>query len=335
MTIEDGDTPLKLWDYAGYCIFHNNPLETVYLGRNYQSGDRPFRGFSTLKNVTVSDKVSALQKDEFRSSTGIRRVSLGANITEIGDGAFYGCDSLISIKLPDLVTSIGTEAFKFCDTLSSINIPSKVKIINGFAFEYCSNLQDIVIPASVDTIGEWAFSNSGLKNVTIEDGDTPLKLWDYAGYCIFHNNPLEKVYLGRNYISGDRPFRGFKSIKTIIIGSPVEKLQSSEFENCSNLEKIYCYRKTPPTCAADAFKGVNKQTCILHVPDQSISLYQAADVWKDFYSIISGVKNIFTDQYTPTDGQWFDMNGQRMGTSKRGMNILRTKDGKAIKVFIP
>ena len=337
VTIEDGDSPLKLWDYAGYGIFHNYPLETVYLGRNYQSGDRPFRDFKTLKNVTVSDKVSVLQKNEFRSSRGIRKVSLGANITEIGDGAFYSCDSLISIKLPDLVTSIGSEAFKYCDTLSSVNIPSKVKIINGDAFEYCRKLQNITIPASVDTIGGWAFANSGLKNVTIEDGDTPLKLWEYAGYGIFHNNPLETVYLGRNYICGSRPFKGYKTIKQVSIGSPVEKLQSGEFENCGNLEKIYCYRETPPSCttAINAFKGVNKQTCILYVPEQSINLYKAADVWREFYSIVSGVKNIFSEQEASTNGQWFDLNGRQMKSSKPGLNILRTKNGKAIKVFIP
>ena len=335
VTFEDGENVIKLWDYAGYGIFHNNPLETVYLGRNYQSGDRPFRGFSTLKNVTVSDKVNALQKNEFRSSRGIRKVSLGANITEIGDGAFYYCDSLVSIKLPDLVTSIGSEAFKYCDTLSSINIPSNVKIINGDAFEYCRKLQDIAIPASVDTIGGWAFANSGLKNVTIEDGDAPLKLWDYAGYGIFHNNPLETVYMGRNYICDSRPFRGYKTIKQVSIGSPVEKLQSGEFENCGNLEKIYCYRETPPTCAINAFNGVNKQTCILYVPEQSINLYKAADVWREFYSIVSGVKNIFTNQDVLTDGQWLDLNGRQMESSKPGLNILRTKNGKAIKVFIP
>ncbi|MBR4842955.1 MAG: leucine-rich repeat protein, partial [Bacteroidaceae bacterium] len=244
VTFEDGDSPLKLWDYAGYCVFHNNPLETVYLGRNYISGGRPFRGFPTLKNVTVSDYVSLLQSEEFSSSRGIRKVSLGSNISEIGDAAFYWCDSLTSIRLPESVVSIGSQAFFRCDTLSFVNIPSKVKIIKGEAFEYCSELQSITIPASVDTIGAWAFCNSGLKNVTFEDGDSPLKLWDYVGYCVFHNNPLETVYLGRNYQSGGRPFKGFKSIKYLSIGSPVEKLQSSEFENCSNLEKIYCYRET-------------------------------------------------------------------------------------------
>ena len=335
VTIMDGDTPLKLWDWGGYCIFNASPLETVYLGRNYISGGRPFRGFRTLQNVTVSDLVTSLQNEEFKGSFGVRNVRLGKFISEIGNSAFQDCDTLYALTLPESVVRIGENAFYSCDTLTYVNIPSNVTFIGGNAFQYCGRLESISIPASVDSIGAWAFSNSGLKNVTIEDSDTPLKLWDWGGYCVFNANPLETVYLGRNYISGGRPFRGFTTMQTATIGRLVNNLQTSEFEGCKNLKTIYSLNEIPPTCASKVFYGVNKETCILSVPTQSIDLYKAAYGWNEFFNIEDAVNDIRIDVKAAIDnGVWFNMNGQRLDNAKRGMNILRTEDGKAVKVFV-
>ena len=331
----DGEAKIKLWDYAGYCIFSSSPLETVYLGRNYISGGRPFRGFPTLKNVIVSDMVTTLQTEEFKNSQGLRIVMLGANISEIGNSAFEHCDTLASIRLPESVLRIGDYAFYRCDSLSVINIPSHVYQIGGDAFRYCSDLESITIPASVDTIGAWAFSDAGLKNVRFDDSETPIKLWDYAGYCIFNACPLDNVYLGRNYISGGRPFRGFTTMKTATIGRLVNNLQTSEFEGCKNLKTIYSLNEIPPTCASKVFYGVNKNTCILSVPTQSIDLYKAAYAWNEFFNIEDAVNDIRIDGKAAIDnGAWFNMNGQRLDNAKRGMNILRTEDGKAVKIFM-
>jgi len=333
--IEDSEIPLKLWDWGGYCVFNANPLKNVYLGRNYISNGRPFRGFKTLQNITVSDFVTSIQDEEFKQSYGVRNVLLGASITRIGNSAFEQCDTLSSITLPESVLSIGQSAFYSCDSLSVINIPSQVYLIEGSAFQYCPDLESITIPASVDSIGSWAFCNSGLKNVRIEDSEIPLKLWDWGGYCVFNANPLANVYLGRNYISNGRPFRGFTTIKTATIGSLVNNLQNSEFEGCKGLETIYSLSEIPPTCGSRVFYGVNKETCKLYVPELSIELYKGAYAWNEFFNIEDAVKNILIDGNSAIDnGTWFNMNGQSLDNAKRGMNILRTEDGKAVKVFI-
>ena len=334
---EDGDATLNLWDWGGYCIFDGSPLETVYLGRNYISNGRPFRGFKTMKSVTVSDVVTSLQTEEFKDSRGIRDVKLGGNITSIGIAAFQNCDTLVAITLPESLITIGESAFYDCDTLSFINIPSQVSLIEGYAFRYCKHLESISIPASVDSIGAWTFCDTGLKEVKIEDGESTLNLWDWGGYCIFDGSPLETLYLGRNYISGVLPFRGIKTLKVLSLGSSIESLNASEFENCQALERIYSYNPVPPTCGNNrVFNGVNKQTCLLLVPDMSIDLYKAAPVWSEFFNIESGIKDILTDREKAdvTNGVWFNMNGQQMDNLQPGMNILRREDGKAVKIFV-
>ena len=335
--IEDGDNILKLWGWGAYSVFNGSPLESIYLGRNYTTSEsRPFSGFPTIKTATVGDKVTALQDEEFKYDYGLRTVRLGANIADIGNWAFYECDTLYEIILPESVLRIGEGAFYSCDSLFSINIPSKVSLISASSFEYCRNLESITIPASVDSIGDWAFNNTGLKKVIIEDGDNILKIWGWSDLSVFNQSPLESVYLGRNYISTNRHFRRFSTLKEFYIGSLVETLKDGEFEYCGGLEKIYSYREIPPTCSSNTFSSVDKQSCKIYVPEQSIDLYKNADYWKDFYSIESGVKNIsFLQDDAISNGQWFELNGQSIGTPKRGLNILQTIDGNTIKVFIP
>ena len=331
---EDCDNPVRLWDWGGFCVFSSSPLETVYLGRNYISGARPFRGFPTLKNVTVGDFVTSLQSEEFKGSRGIRNVQLSSGVGEIGKSAFQDCDTLFSITLPESVFTIGENAFFRCEKLSSINIPAHVSFIGGCAFQYCEALTAISIPASVDSIGEWAFSNTGLTEVRFEDCDNPVRLWDWGGFCVFSSSPLETVYLGRNYISGARPFKGIQTLKTVCLGGFVDSLPGSDFEDCSNLEQIYSYLEIPPVCGPKVFNGVVKQTCRLYVPDSGIELYKVAYAWNEFFNIESGIDTILTDRESGiANGIRFNIDGRRLDTIGHGMNIISTEDGKAVKVF--
>ena len=47
------------------------------------------------------------------------------------------------------------------------------------------------------------------------------------------------------------------------------------------------------------FNGVDKSTCVLNVPKESLSLYQAAKVWKEFTNIV-GVDVPGEDPEEPT-----------------------------------
>ena len=124
-------------------------------------------------------------------------------------------------------------------------------------------------------------------------------------------------------------------MKTATIGRQVNNLQTSEFEGCKNLETIYSLNEIPPTCGSRVFYSVNKQTCILNVPPQSIDLYKAAYAWNEFFNIEDAVYDICIDDKASIDnGAWFNINGQSLDNARHGMNILRKEDGKAVKVFI-
>ena len=72
---------------------------------------------------------------------------------------------------------------------------------------------------------------------------------------------------------------------SIIIPNSVTSIGYAAFAYCSDLNLIRCDAVTPPSLGYDVFYKVNKSTCKLLVPDQSISQYKAAEQWKDFLNI--------------------------------------------------
>ena len=292
VVIKDSNKPLETWrggTYNAHTPFNSNDIETLYVGRNLVAGKAPFQGIKSIKQITLSDLMTAVQDGEFYECRGVRNVNFGQKIASIGKQAFQNCDTLLYVNLPESVTYIGESAFRDCDTLRSVNIPTKLRVINGSTFESCGNLERITIPANVDSIGAWAFYDCNLKRVVIKDSNKPLETWrggTYNANTPFSANPVATLYQGRNFVKGKNPFRGFNKITTLNIGANVTNLYENEYNGCEALKQINSYRQAPPTCEhSNVFNNVDKQTCKLNVPSAGLAAYKAADVWKEFFNV--------------------------------------------------
>ncbi len=292
VVIKDSNKPLETWrggTYNAHTPFNSNDIETLYVGRNLVAGKAPFQGIKSIKQITLSDLMTAVQDGEFYECRGVRNVNFGQKIASIGNQAFQNCDTLLYVNLPESVTYIGESAFRDCDTLRSVNIPTKLRVINGSTFESCGNLERITIPANVDSIGAWAFYDCNLKRVVIKDSNKPLETWrggTYNANTPFSANPVATLYQGRNFVKGKNPFRGFNKITTLNIGANVTNLYENEYNGCEALKQINSYRQAPPTCEhSNVFNNVDKQACKLNVPSAGLPAYKAADVWKEFFNV--------------------------------------------------
>ena len=68
------------------------------------------------------------------------------------------------------------------------------------------------------------------------------------------------------------------------------------FSDCTAMTKLISNTATPPTCGTQALDDINKWTCELVVPQNSLASYQAADQWKEFFFISeSGIEDIVVD----------------------------------------
>ena len=161
------------------------------------------------------------------------------------------------MTIPNSVTSIGDAAFSNCSSLTSVTIPNRVTSIGGNAFRGCSSLTSVTIPNSVTSIGDYAFLNcSSITSVTIPNSVTSI---------------------------GGSAFRGCSSLTSVTIPNSVTSIGSGAFNGCTGLTSIYLFSETPVNVNRLTFRNCD---ATLYVPQGTLEVYKAADVWKDFANIV-------------------------------------------------
>ena len=95
---------------------------------------------------------------------------------------------------------------------------------------------------------------------------------------------MRELVIGNSVTAiGANAFAGIETLKKITFGESVKTIGEQAFYNCVNLETIFNYRPTPTNTYSNAFDGVDKFECTLYVLPNSIDMYKAAAVWRDFY----------------------------------------------------
>ena len=214
-------------------------------------------------------------------------IMAGAQTTEYSrDLLFAPCDGGLKV-VPQITKQISDE-----ETLTVIGdyqgiivIPDSVEgvsvvAIDDFAFKNCKNLTEITIPASVTLSGRQAFYGcSSLKKLTLEDSDEEIifvhdeddiqtaRYWEFAA--------LEEVYVGRNFrhvnkdgepsIPFAEPFSHHSSLKSVVFGDKVTRINDGAFGWCQTLQTV-SFGSGLVTIEDNAFQGSELLSSILHFP---------------------------------------------------------------------
>ncbi|MCI6393302.1 MAG: leucine-rich repeat domain-containing protein [Bacteroidales bacterium] len=300
-------------------IAYNNAIYSVT-----SIGESAFDYCSRLTSVVIPNSVTTIDYKAFANCSGLTSVTIPNSVTAIGGWAFInctrlssvsfnaekcikmgyrkdvqgvyfvfaGCTSLTTLTIGDKVTTIPSNAFRKCSALTSVTIGNSVTSIGDYAFGGCSGLTSVTIPNSVTSIGEFAFQScSGLTSVSIPNFVTSI-----GEYAFSHCPGLTSVTIGNSVTSiGDRAFSG-----------------------CSGLTKLVSLAVEPPTCDNGTFKEVDKTTCQLLVPEESINKYKTADQWKEFLNILgyNGVDDVSVDSQNAVY-EVYNLQGVRVGGGMR------------------
>ena len=255
---------------------------------------------------------------------------------KLDDYVFYGCSGLTSLTIPSSVTKIGKYAFYGCSGLTSLTIPSSVTEIGDYAFYGSSGLTSLTIPSSVTKIGDYAFyGSSGLTSLTIPSSVT--KIGDYAFYGSSGLTSLtipSSVTWICNYA-----FEGCSGLTSLTIPPTLTFIGNGAFKDCSGLTSIYVSQGELSDwwfLRAGVFEGCDAKNCTVYVPKGTYDDYRGSE-FGYFEKIVefdaAGIEKITTSTDAKEVSR-YSVNGQRLSTPVKGLNIVKYSDGSVKKVAV-
>jgi len=298
--IKDGTTTLTTrFDDANMYqgTFTNCPLKRIYQGRNTYSelgmyNAPPFKGVSTLTDITLSNYV-----------------------THLPDNAFNGCSSLEHITLPESIIAVGRSAFSNCSSLKEIFIPASVKALGYYVpdltfnydyithdnvFSYCPQLEKIVVAegnlvydSREDCNGIIITSSNslltGCKKTIIPSSVTSI------GGAFNGCSTLMEIQIPSSVTSiGSMAFYG-TDLNYVDIPSSVKEIGMYAFDNANGMldsVTVHWQRSDEVNCdyrafGGDVYAGDNPQVQ-LRIPEDTYEFFANSTPWKNFGIIAEG-----------------------------------------------
>ena len=323
-------------------------LESIDIPDNVKTlGTGAFSGCTSLKSAKTGNGISLLNTQTFSGCTGLENVEIGTKITKISGksdtyGCFYNCSSLEQIKVPGNVKEIEDYVFYGCTGLKNViidNAEAELKLgSNGSSpiFSSCP-LDSVYIGRDISdpTASSYGYSpfyrNTSLRTVHITDKETEISENEFYG-C----TNLKNVRIGDGVTSiGNWAFSGCSSIEYFSFGSAMQSIGKEAFSDCTAMTKLISHAMTPPVCDSQALDDISKWECTLSVPKGTVSNYQQAAQWKEFFFIDEGATGI--QRTVSNDSKSFktyNINGYEQNGQQRGLNIIRMSDGTVKKVMV-
>ena len=149
-------------------------------------------------------------------------------------------------------------------------------------------------------------------------------------------------------VIGDNAFEGCTGISVINIGKAVLIIGNKAFANVGTSSSdvrrrseggslvVNCYAESVPFTASDAFENSPIAAGKLFVNDNLVEDFKATAPWSNFGMIYGfndpSAINAFT--IDTENAHIYDIHGNRLDNVRKGVNIIRTRDGKTKKVMM-
>lgn len=334
-------------------------------------GSYAFEGCS-LTSVVIPQKLKEIESYAFsgcNSLTSIKveegnevfdsRDNCNAIITTVQDEIKVGC---CSTKIPATVKSINSIAFCNLKSLKSIIIPNNVESIKSYAFRG-SNLENVIIKnvetsLYINTNGS-SFSDATFQHAIlyVPTGHRWDAIYGQGGWYRFNN--IREIAMESRELSETR---AYSLMNTNDFSLAVYDAVNGEVANASSLYDIdennasnawqiikgdddnYLYN-----IGARQYAGIDADgKIVLSSSPVAISLHETKNGFKlgdnngqqwgfvinenvKPYKDLSAIDNITS---TAIRDAYYTLDGQRLSQAKKGLNIVRTSDGKAKKVVM-
>ena len=228
--------------------------------------ERAFMGCTSLERIEFSEALSLLGESAFENCYKIDNITIPRSLKTIDKNAFKNCVKISSIVLSEGLSKIKSNAFKNC-TFKKITLPSSLYEIEEGAFSGCQMLEYMSLPFVGSGYSEKYGANSLAYIFGEEEFNDASEVILPKQTNIYGEVGDAKVYyipssLNRITITGsnkinDYAFKNCNLIKTIIIESELDSIESDAFMGCTSLEMI-SLPDTLRSIGENAFNGCIK-----------------------------------------------------------------------------
>ena len=350
-----------------YTCYGNTFLKDTKLHFKGIIGQQAFYGCSAMQTAELGQEITSIGMEAFSACTKLKGIEIPDAVEFLGSYCFENCSSMTFVKMGNGVKTIPIYSFRGCSSLPTIQIPQNVTNIGNYVFDGCKSLETVLMddgeteltlgsngssplfascPLDSVYIGRNInysiasdkgyspfYRNTKLRSVTITDKETEISPNEFYG-C----TALKNVRIGDGVTTfGNWAFSGCSSLDFFAFGSSVETIGKEAFSDCSALTKLISRAAIPPVCGTQALDDINKWECTLLVPDGSLTLYQTADQWKEFFFTEidpDGIKGVEAEPSPTSEAEYFDLQGRCIGNPQQGVNIIRNTDGTTKKVLM-
>lgn len=210
--------------------------EKVY----YVTGYDGTRDYVVIPEKYDGVEVNGISVEAFKGDSGLKFLYIGDNVLNIGTSAFENCTALEEIIFGERLQTIGQKSFANVGA-KTIALPSSVAAMGFGSFEN-TQVEDLTLPF----IGGSSFSSNKFLGY----------IFGAIGYAANKNYvPASLKTLRLNDACREIPaysLFGCDKIEQVILGSSVEIIGISAFENCTSLKSVFI-PKSVKTVYADGY----------------------------------------------------------------------------------
>ena len=327
---------LQVKDINPYTFYSNTYIKKAYIDTDGELGAHAFENCNNMTVCTMGDRITKIDDYAFSGCKVLHRagvdlyqeeadyngIIVSKAVSYIGDYAFYGCSNIKNVimedrKENDMQLTLGSNGslplFSSCP-LDSVYIGRNITYSTASSAGYSP-----------------FYRNTSLRTVHITDKETEISENEFYGCTNLKN---VRIGDGVTYI-GNWAFSGCSSIEYFSFGSAMQSIGKEAFSDCTAMTKLISHAMTPPVCDSQALDDISKWVCTLSVPKGTVSSYQQAAQWKEFFFIDEGATGI--QRTVSNDSKSFrtyNINGYEQNGQQRGLNIIRMSDGTVKKVMV-
>ena len=321
----------------------------------------------TPKEIVIKDGTKTIGKEAFTPFSGhemsvgggsLEKVTLPEGLEKIERYAFLNCGNLKSVNIPSTLKTIEYNVFEHCP-LTEITLGEGLTFMPDIFSD--ANIKNVYVPASVEKWEATSFSDD-LESIEVSPDN---KVFASQGGILYDKDktavlmvppamvnveiPEGCVSIGMAPVALAKPavkasayedmpnVRFGEKLETISLPSTLQNIYGYDvFTNCSELKECRVFNSTPIEIGEYTFpydlSGVK-----LYVPKGSEDAYRNAAEWNRFEIIegfdTTGIGDSAVSE-KPYETSRYSLDGRRLQTPEKGVNIVRMSDGSVHKVVV-